>query len=249
MMDERIYFDQFGGKRVAVAETRAAGSRRVIVMAHGFKGSKIGPSRYFVDLSRAAAGRGLSTFRFDQPGSGDSERSFEDSSFDTWIAAIEHFARRFIDDGCRVALLGSSMGGTASLIAAERLGSLSAVALWSAGPTLDAEDAPPPEGEWMEEEGQRVRWDFWREAAAVDFLGAYRSLQVPCMMIFGTEDEYIPVASARTVEAARKDGDEIRVIDGLPHSAWPEPFRSVLLADTLKFMERVLTERGGNSRR
>jgi pimeloyl-ACP methyl ester carboxylesterase len=240
-MDERIYLDEFRGARIAALDTRAPASAGIVVMAHGFKGSKIGPSRYFVDLSRAAAARGISSFRFDQPCSGDSEGAFEDSSFDVWIDAIEHFARRFIDNGDRVALLGSSMGGTASMIAASRLGaSLRGVALWSAGPMIEDAASAQPESDWMEEEGQRVRWDFWHEAAAVDFVGAYRMLQCPCMMIFGTADEFISPSSVRAVQAVAKAGDDVRVVEGLPHSAWPEPHRSLLLADTLGFLGRVL---------
>ena len=87
----------------------------LVVMAHGFKSSKIGPSRYFVPLARTLAARGVSTFRFDQPGSGDSEGDFEDSSFDLWVDVIVHIARGFATEGRRIALLGQSMGGTATV--------------------------------------------------------------------------------------------------------------------------------------
>jgi pimeloyl-ACP methyl ester carboxylesterase len=106
---------------------------------------------------------------------------------------------------------------------------------------LEPFDEPPPGSEWMEEDGQRVRWDFWREAWAVDFLGAYARLQGRCMMIFGTADEFTPATSVRTVQRAQRHGDAIRVVEGLPHSAWPEPLRSSLLAETLDWLEGVLT--------
>ena len=231
--DEDLQRVELSGRRVAAVMHHAPGEgRRLVVMAHGFKSSKIGPSRYFVELARALAQRGVSSFRFDQPGSGDSEGSFEDSSFLTWIDTIEHAVRLHLQDGYRVALLGQSMGGGATLAAAARLGdAIAGVALWSAGPNLSG-DAASLEGEWMEEEGQRVRSSFWREAASLDFLALYRDLAVPAYLVYGTADMFIPAVDARTVESMRKPGDRVRVIDGLPHSAWPEPHRSAILRET-----------------
>jgi pimeloyl-ACP methyl ester carboxylesterase len=234
---EEVFFEEFRGKRIAAVLHRAGpGPRPIVVMAHGFKSSKIGPSRYFVALARELASAGVSTFRFDQPGSGDSEGLFDDSSFAEWIDAIEHFARRCGDDGSRVAVLGQSMGGAAAMMAATRLGdAIRALAVWSAAPMLDAPADDGPDA-WVEEEGQRVRAEFWREAASIDFLGAYRELAVPVRFVFGTDDDFIPPASVRAVEAARKPGDVVRVFEGLPHSAWPEPHRTQILRETREFL-------------
>ena len=230
---------EFDGKRIS-AVLHHGDPQRVVVMAHGFKSSKIGPSRYFVDLARLLAGDGISTLRFDQPGSGDSEGSFEDSSFATWIDTIEHFVGRFHAEGSRVALLGQSMGGVAALAAAAWLGdALAGVALWSAAPNPDA-DPISVEGEWMEEEGQRVRTGFWREAATIDFRAHYRDLSMPVYMVFGTADVFIPAADAREVESMCKPGDRVHVIEGLPHSAWPWPQRDEIIEETHEFLKDVL---------
>ena len=224
---------EFGGRRISAILHRGDDElQRMVVMAHGFKSSKIGPSRYFVDLARLLARDGISTLRFDQPGSGDSDGSFEESSFAMWIDTIEHFVRQFHVEGRSVALLGQSTGGGAALAAAARLGdAIAGVALWSPGPNLGT-DTASLEGEWMEEEGQRVRTDFWREAASLDFLALYRDLTVPAYMVFGTADVFIPTADARRVESMCKPGDRVRVIGGLPHSAWPESQRDEILKET-----------------
>jgi alpha-beta hydrolase superfamily lysophospholipase len=234
---ERTYFEVHNGNQIAATLHAAdAALTRVVGIAHGFKSSKIGPSRYFVDLARMLASRGVSTFRFDQPGSGDSEGSFEDSSFDAWVSSIQHFARRFAAAGSSVALLGQSMGALATMAATPRLaGALAGVVLWSAG-LRDAGAPPPPEEGFMEEDGQRVRCAFWREAASIDFLPRYEQLRVPVYLVFGTADEYVTQHNIRSVEAARKEGDVVRVVEGLPHSAWPEPHRSTILRETADFL-------------
>lgn len=231
--DEEITYHDVGTGRVAAVFHRGdVGPHGVVVMAHGFKSSKIGPSRYFVDLARLLAADGISTFRFDQPGSGDSEGRFEESSFLTWTETIERFARAFHSEGRAVALLGQSTGGGAALAAAARLGnSIAGVALWSPGPNLSTGTASL-EGEWAEEEGQRVRTDFWREAASIDFLALYQALTVPAYMVFGTADVFIPTADVRAVESVCKPGDRVRVIEELPHSAWPYPQREEILEET-----------------
>lgn len=237
---EEICFEEFRGQRIAVVRHRAGqGPRPIVVMAHGFCSSKIGPSRNFVVLARELGRAGISTFRFDQPGSGDSEGLFDDSSFNEWIDALEHFSRRCGDDGSRVAVLGQSMGGAAAMMAAARLGdAICALALWSAGPEAQADAG---DDEWAEEQGQRVRAEFWREAASIDFLGAYRGLAVPVHFVFGTEDDFIPLAAVRAVEAARKPGDVVQVVEGLPHSAWPEPHRTQIMRETREFLVGALT--------
>ena len=234
------YYDAAGTRVAAVLHRGDHDAHRIVVMAHGFHSSKIGPSRYFVGIARSLAARGISTFRFDQPGSGDSEGAFEDSSFLTWTDTIEHFVRRFAEDGYAVALLGQSMGGRAALAAAARAGeALSALALWSPAPMLRA--MAPADVEWIEEEGQRVRPDFWREAVSIDFLQLYRSLTPPVHMVFGTADAYIPTEEIRAVEAACKPGDRIRVIEGLPHSSWGDPMRTEIMQETLDFLTAALS--------
>jgi pimeloyl-ACP methyl ester carboxylesterase len=207
-----------------------APARRVVLMVHGFKSSKMGPSRYFVDVARRLSSRGISSVRFDQPGSGDSEGAFEDSSFSTWIETVGHVLDSLVREGAKVAILGQSMGGGAAVVAAAERDALSGLALWSAG--LHGRRAFESKETWMEEEGQRVRAGFWHEVAAIDFLERYRRLGCPAYMIYGTADDLIPIEDIRAVEAALKPGDEIRIVEGLPHSAWPEPPRMSLLRET-----------------
>jgi pimeloyl-ACP methyl ester carboxylesterase len=236
-------FQDVRGHRIAAVHHEPdPPSQRIVVMAHGFKSSKIGPSRYFVPLARSLAARGIAAFRFDQPGSGDSSGDFDDSSFAAWIDTIEHFARHFIDAGNEVALLGQSMGGAATLAAADRLGSaIRGVALWSPGVMLEF-DASRTEGEWTEEDGQRVRWDFWREAASVDTLAIARRMAVPLYAVFGTADDYITGDEMRAFAAAAPPHANVRIIEDLPHSAWPHDQRTQILRGTEEFLVQCLPD-------
>lgn len=130
------------------------------------------------------------------------------------------------------------MGGLATLAAAPRLGSkIAGVALWSPG-LMSARVGST--GEWMEKDGQRVRWDFWREAAGVDAFAAYGSLRVPLYAVFGTADEYGDSQHARAFAGLAKPDDRVDIVVGLPHNAWPEPHRGAILRETAVFCERAL---------
>jgi pimeloyl-ACP methyl ester carboxylesterase len=99
----------------------------------------------------------------------------------------------------------------------------------------------------MEEEGQRVRFSFWSEAGAVDFLGCFARLETPVYVVFGTADDFISQREMRSVEAACKPGDRIDVIEGLPHSAWPYEQRTQIIRETAKFVYTNLVAGGGSA--
>src|SRR5207237_2541171 len=90
------------------------------------------------------------------------------------------------------------------------------VALWSPAPMLNFDGSRIDE-EWMEEDGQRVRWDFWREAASVDTLTSARRLAVPLYAVFGTADDYISVDEMPAFAAAVPTRAHLRTADCLPN--------------------------------
>ena len=58
-------------------------TNQIVIFCHGFRGTSIGPNRFFVRLARKLQEKGIGTFRFDQYGSGNSEGNFLNSSFNS----------------------------------------------------------------------------------------------------------------------------------------------------------------------
>lgn len=106
---ERLQHVAVDGRRIA-AVRHVTTEKRIVLMCHGFRGHRLGPNRFFVRLARRLQAMGVGSVRFDQFGSGDSERDFRDSSFDDWVATTSSLARRFRAGGYQVALLGQGMG-------------------------------------------------------------------------------------------------------------------------------------------
>lgn len=189
----------------------------IVLFCHGFRGEKSGPNRTFVSAARALASCEISSLRFDQYGSGDSEGEFIDSRFDDWVDVIRTVAGRYLDQGRRVALFGQSMGGSAVICAAAET-PVSAVVAWVPDASTDT-FVPSSEG-FVEEGGQRVANTFWVEAHRADIVAKMGKITAPCYLVFGTNDDYVSEENRQALINASKPADKIDVFDGYPHSAW-----------------------------
>jgi pimeloyl-ACP methyl ester carboxylesterase len=116
MPKQRFSFVEWknAGKTVrgSLLVTRSGGAPWV-VFSHGFTGHRLGPGYLFVQLSRALAGQGVSSLRFDFTGSGESEGLFREMTIDTMrsdlCAAVHMVRKRFAPSS--LILLGHSLGG------------------------------------------------------------------------------------------------------------------------------------------
>jgi pimeloyl-ACP methyl ester carboxylesterase len=189
-------------------------------------------------ICEAAAVRGRLAMRFDFAGRGESEgpprlltvtREIEDLR-----AAVLSIQARGID---RIALVGSSLGGTVALLTAagmpsiEKLVTIAAPArvplaprqAWGGrrkGPGL-VEVAPDV---WISEE-------FFSDAACHDPIHAAKCIETPWRIIHGARDEVVPVGDARSLDAANPEAEL------LVHSEADHRFASEELLDWL--VERV----------
>lgn len=108
----------------------------VVVMLHGWAGSRIGPHRMFVPMARRLASRGCPVLRFDFRGRGDSEGAVSAASIRSMVsdtrAAIDCAMARA--PGRPIVLLGICSGGKVAIATAAGDPRVSGLALWSAEP-------------------------------------------------------------------------------------------------------------------
>ncbi len=226
------------GRRIATARHEADGPG-VVLFCHGFRGERTGPNRTFVTVARRLAALGVSSVRFDQYGSGDSEGAFVDSSFLDWIDTIRVLAQQEADRGRRVALFGQSMGASAALCAAPDL-PLSAVVAWVPDASVDPY-VPDPRG-FVEEGGQLVRNAFWEEAHAADVAGRFAAVAAPCHLVFGTADAYVSQENRDALIRLAGAADVVDVLAGYPHSAWTVAQTERVIDRSIGFLSQHLGE-------
>ncbi|RED55422.1 alpha/beta hydrolase family protein [Cohnella phaseoli] len=107
----------------------------LVVICHGFIGSRIGVDRLFLLASRLLAQRGFLVIRFDFAGCGESEGVYGEHGLDSMIAqtrsVLDYGLSLDCVDPLRVTLLGHSLGGAVALLTGTRDRRVKSLALWS----------------------------------------------------------------------------------------------------------------------
>ncbi|GAB6928853.1 alpha/beta fold hydrolase [Paenibacillus sp. JCM 10914] len=114
------------------------GCRRVplVIICHGFVGSRIGVDRLFVKAARAFAEDGNMVIRFDYIGCGESSGNYGSEGLESMIAqtrtVLEYGLSCADVDSKRITLVGHSLGGAVALQTAVRDRRVKQLVLWSA---------------------------------------------------------------------------------------------------------------------
>jgi pimeloyl-ACP methyl ester carboxylesterase len=241
---ETLFRTEVAGRSIACARHEAAGAATVL-FSHGFRGEKTGPNRTFVRAARKLAAAGVSSLRFDQYGSGDSDGDFLESRFTAWIDTIRALARRELNAGRRVALFGQSMGASATICAVAGL-PIDAVVAWV--PDANIDEFTPGPGGFVEEGRQRVGNAFWQEAYAADVAQHLAEISAPTYLVFGTADEYVSTENREALLEVAGPNVTIDTFDGYSHSAWTAEQAEDIIDRSVSFLTTHLEVAGLEAR-
>jgi len=222
MTEEKTFFEKIREKKVFVCLSQVeTDKKKMVVMSHGFRGSSIGPARNFVDFQRFLNENGYSVLRFDQPNSGNSDGDYVDSSFNEWVDTTTYFAKKYLDLGYKVGLLGQSMGASTTVVASARpeiAGKIDCMLLWVPDPETDFEGIIDEIGE---EGGQRYRNEFWKEAMDADFFGCLDKFNGKIHLVYGEKDRYVSLKLRKeTIKLIQEKGQTVKILKGQDHSPW-----------------------------
>lgn len=107
----------------------------LIVICHGFIGSKTGVNRLFVKAARQFCEQNFAVIRFDYRGAGESEGTYGENTFQSFVDqthSVINFAQTldFVDKR-KIILLGHSLGGAVAVLTASRDRRVHNLALWA----------------------------------------------------------------------------------------------------------------------
>lgn len=223
MFNDKVFFEKINSKNIFCVFNDASGDKKqIVIFSHGFRSSTIGPARTFVDFSRILNKEGISTLRFDQPGCGNSEGDFLDSSFNKWIDTTTYFAKKYLDLGYKVILLGQSMGGATTIAVTARediKDKVPCIILWSPG--VNDGDFKGEAEEVFEEGGQIYKGKFWIEAQKNEIFKSLEKYQGKIHLVYGEDDKFISQELRdKAIQIVKCKNQQFMVLKGQDHSSW-----------------------------
>lgn len=112
------------------------GKKQVVIICHGFVGSRIGVDRLFVKTARALAKQGNFVLRFDYAGCGESEGEYGQLGFDSMVnqtrTVLDYVSDMDCVDPAKITLLGHSLGGAVALMTSVKDKRVKRLIMWSA---------------------------------------------------------------------------------------------------------------------
>lgn len=198
----------------------AAHAEKVVVIGHGVTGNKDRP--FVVALAEAVAKAGFTAVRFSFSGNGLSGGRFEDSTISKEVgdlgAVIDALGAR------QVAYVGHSMGGAVGVLRAasdprvRALVSLAGMVHTAAFAEREFGMVKPGEGCMWDEPSCPLSKAYMEDMAAIGSVvekGA--SIQVPWLLVHGTEDDVVPPQDSKDIHAKARAGTELVLIPGANH--------------------------------
>lgn len=236
---EELFFLRTPHTRLA-AVLHPARSKSLVILCHGYTGTKCEAGRIFVLAARAFQQAGLNVLRFDFWGSGDSPGNFSEMTPNTEIRdALDVLAwgqRRYK----KVAFLGLSFGGGTVICASYQAKRRpDALLTWSSVPGFRWWNRDPDENF---EPGNPIRVGrrFYTDRPKVDIPEAYAALAIPRLQIQGDHD--LPDFRERFASYCPKNDPLVRhlVIPGADHTFNEWKHRKLVIAESTRWLKKYL---------
>lgn len=231
-MKEKIFFKNSKGNRLCgiLSNPTSHKEKPIIILCHGFSTSKEG--RTYVRLEEILNDSGISTFRFDFFGHGESEGKFEEITTFEAVDDIQNAINFLKESGYKeIGLVGSSFGGMASIIAASKSNALYVLALKS--PVSDytalihSRVGEQDIKNWKEKgiidvtgidgENRKLKYSFYEEVEKVKVYEADQNIKIPTLIVHGDEDETVPIGQSKKT-ASLIQNCRLEIIEGADHT-------------------------------
>lgn len=246
MNEERVSFPNARGDTLSgvlhVPEIEPA--RAAAILCHGMDSSK--DSRKLVILGEALAACGLLALRFDFAYVGESSGRFEDLTCSGEVedlrAAYEFVHTRHSG---KVAIFGSSLGGTVALLFAAEQPSIAALVTLAAPAHPENFPqrilSPAQLEEWRRRgfiihNGQRMNLSLLEDLQKIDVPAASRQVRCPVLIIHGDADLVVPPEDAHELYESLPNAKRLSIIPGGDHRLSDPVLMQRALGETLEWL-------------
>ncbi|CAI0399633.1 unnamed protein product [Linum tenue] len=254
---QRVIIPNKDGEKL-VGVLHDSGSKEIVILCHGFQCSK--DHRAMVNLATTLEKEGITAFRFDFSGNGESEGSFAFGNYkkevDDLRSVVEHFAA---ENRVVTVMLGHSRGGGVVLLYASKFHSIRAVVNTSGRYDLKSGIKERLGEDFLERIKREGFIDVKNRAGEVKFRvteadlmdrmninmhKACQQIDKDCrvLTIHGSADEVIPVGDAYKF-AKIIPNHELHIVEGADHGY--KLHQAELASAVLQFVKSILTQDTG----
>ncbi|MFD0892436.1 alpha/beta fold hydrolase [Luteolibacter ambystomatis] len=209
------------GERIDTSFHSAPREDVLLVLGHGLTGNKDRP--LLIALAEGLSKRGWPCLRISYTGSGGSEGRFEDVTITKETEDLADLLDA-LPEGVRIAYCGHSMGGAVGVIttAADArirvLVTLSGMVYTANFVEREFDDIVPGEGVMWEDPDFPLSKVYVADLQAIgDTLDVAAEIEVPWLLIHGSQDDIIPVLDSEDAYAAAQCDKHLVEIDGADH--------------------------------
>ncbi len=230
-MEENITFQNSKGDNLSgvISIVNQDLSSSIILISHGFRGSKNGASKRF---AAAFDAKGINSFRYDFYGHGESRDDFENITLSEGIDDLQCAVNYLVARGHKkIGLVGNSFGGACSIIAASRNPDVVyLLALWSTVSdsyireiytrTKEEIEDWKVNGKYYGREGEeKVKLNYGNFLEDMKNINGYAeasTIKVPTFIVHGDQDTSVPIVLTKMLTKVIP-GSILKVIEGADH--------------------------------
>ena len=229
----------------------------LVIICHGFIGSRIGVNRLFVKSARELASQGFAVLRFDYGGCGESDGDYGAGGFDVLLKQTRDvldyaFAQEQIDHE-RVSLLGHSLGGAVAVLTASQDKRIHSLVTWAAVArpyddivrivgTQEYEVALSTG--YTDHCGYLLQERFFQSLKGAHPLRQAKQFEGDALLLHGNRDEVIAIDSMfhyeHELHLRRRGRCETEVVVGGDHTFSSADSYNRLIASTLSWLGRQM---------
>jgi putative redox protein len=246
MNEERLSFANTHGDTLSgVLHHPAQGTPRgAVILCHGMESNK--ESEKLVNLGRAMAQRSIMVLRFDFRYVGESSGKFEDITYSGEVEDLKaaHALVQSRNPG-KIAILGSSMGGTVALLFAAQQPNLAALVTVAA--PIHPERFPirvltPAQAEqwrvqgFTHHNGQRINLSLLHDLERLNVSEAVKTITCPVLILHGDKDEVVPVEEAHELYAALAHSKRLSILPASDHRLSDPAVMRRAIAEALEWL-------------
>lgn len=180
-------------------------------------------------ISETLSARGIATLRFDFSGLGDSEGDFAKTDFTSNIDDLLH-AAKFLEDNYEAPklLVGHSLGGAASIVAAEKIESVRAITTIGTPSTLDhirrvftskLDDIMSQGSALVDVAGREVEIgkEFVEDLSRYNIKRTLNNLEKPLLVLHSPDDDMVGIDHATVIFMAARHPKSFISLDQVDH--------------------------------